>query len=160
MILWYWQAFHKIQTVYKSPYVSPFWQSSSCWAVKAEKYFDVTTLTSRVPESKGISRKICLNDFWPENFRSLQEGLPLCDLGSIGSHGLEIRHLATLAPAFEFVQHLARFSSWLLFVMGFLDSTNFLTIFFIPLGLFFGHLMHLATHCILPFIHLAILKTN
>ena len=98
--------------------------------MKAEKYFDVTTLTSRVPESKGISRKICLNDFWHENFRSLQEGLPLCDLDSIGAHGLEIRQFATLALLVEFVRHLARFSSWLLFVMVFLDSNNFLTIFF------------------------------
>ena len=124
--------------------------------MKAEKYFDVTTLARRVPESKGISRKICLNDFWHENFRSLQEGLPLCDLGSIGSHDLEIRHFATLALLVEFVRHLARFSSWLLFVMGFLDSTNFLTIFFIPLGLFFGHLMHLATYSLGYSLHFAI----
>ena len=120
------RLFIKYVRFIKAHIFSPFWQSNSCWAVKAEKYFDVTTLARWATESKGILRKIWLNDFWLENFRFLQEGLLLCDLGSIGSHGLDIRHLATLAPLVEFIRH---FSSWLLFEMGFLDSANFLTIF-------------------------------
>ena len=117
----------------------PFWQSSSCWALKTEKYFDLTTLARRVPESKGISRKIWLNDLWPEKFSLPSErSAPLrpwlnrltwskdSALSNFGSTGW-------ICPALCEIYKLANLCN------GLFGLDQFLTIFFNPLGFFWPY---------------------
>ena len=106
--------------------------------------------------------------------------MKVCQFMTLAKLALLVWHLAwfsfwsnsaTWAPLVEFVWHLTKLSTWLLFVMGFLDSANFLTnCFYDSTWSFFSFgnsvtwpllkqiwsFLHLTTHCIWPFINLAI----
>ena len=63
----------------------------------------------------------------PRTKRRLTQNFSLTLGRSANLRPWPIRQLATWATLVEFVWHFARFSTWLLFVMGFSNSANFLT---------------------------------